>query len=111
MKKVGRIKSNGDLEAARELHEMWPAFDEEAEINDNHELDDNYEFDDEDGIEKFFSYLFGIPVEWDNVDRIARIDEKGDIITPELNETENKLKIDNQKNININGELKEGVDL
>lgn len=107
--KVGRIKATGDLEIVSQIHEMWPVFDEEKLVDDNRKLDDNYKFDDEEGMEGFISYLFGIPFEWDNVNRVL-IDEKGDIIISEFDETADKISID-QKRLKINGELIEGVNL
>ena len=107
--KITRINNNYNMEITGELREVWPGFNDDDMVEDDYMLEDSHEIHDNEGIEEFLSFLFGIDYSWFDVDRFW-IDERGEIVTTQLEENNDKFTIDSDKKLSIN-EINEGVDL
>lgn len=103
-----RLFYNGDLHITGQLYTIWSTFDDSEIIDDATLLDDTYTFDITNEFDTFLSYLFSLTTAQSNVD-ICRIDSHGNLITPQLNQSASKIKVDSNKQLSITGTLSQNV--
>lgn len=108
MSVIARLHRNGNLHIAGHLYTQWATLDDTEQIDDTTNLDDTNNFETTDEFDEFISYLFSLVISQSSVDTF-RIDSHGNLITPQLNQNADNIKINNDKSLSIIGTLSQGV--